>query len=96
MELIKGLPVRAILVLHVTGLSETRLKKASPATGLAALAPSTVFQLPGARHEAFQNLSEFVEQAPSYVLEVGTDLSGIPDVILAFLSQGLVVEKESV
>lgn len=92
----KGFPVRAILVPHVTGLSETRLKTATPAASLIALAPSTIFQLPGARHEILQNLSEFVKQVPSFVLEVGTDLSGIPDVILAFLSQGLAVEKDSV
>jgi len=86
-KLTLGFPVRAILVPQVTGLSETRLKKVSPATGLTALAPTTIFQLPGARREVFQELSKFVKQVPSYVLEVGTNLSRIPDVILGLLSE---------
>ena len=46
------LPVRAILLPRVTGLAETRLKRVSVAMALAALAPSTIFQLPraGSRH----------------------------------------------
>jgi hypothetical protein len=84
----RGLPVRAVLLPQVTGLPETRLKKASPVASLTALAPSTLFQLPGAGRQAFQKLSEFVKQVPSYVLELGTDLSCIPDVILGLLSEG--------
>jgi len=82
-----GFPVRAILLPHIADLPDTRLKRTSPAASLAALAPSTIFQLPVARHEAFQNLADFVKQVPSYVLELGTDLSRIPDVILELLSE---------
>jgi hypothetical protein len=82
-----GFPVRAILLPCITGLPETRLEKASPAASLIALAPSTIFRLPGARHEAFQNLADFVKQVPSYVLELGTDLVKIPGVILGLLSE---------
>jgi len=84
-KVIKGFPVQAILVPHVTGLPETRLKKASPAAILTALAPSTIFRLPRADHEYFQDLGAFVKQVPTYVLEVGTDLNRIPDVILGLL-----------
>jgi len=87
-KLALGFPVQAILVPNVTGLPETRLKKTSPTTSLIALAPSTIFQLPGARHKVLQNLSKFVKQVPNYILEVGTDLSRIPDVILSLLSEG--------
>jgi hypothetical protein len=48
---------------------------------LAALAPSTIFQLPRAGNEAFQFLAAFIRQLPCFSLEVGTDLSGIPPVI---------------
>jgi hypothetical protein len=76
-----GFPVRAILIPRITGLPETRLAKSSPAEGLRALAPSTIFQLPGARSDDFQNLIGIVKQVPSYDLELGTDLFRIPKVI---------------
>ena len=82
-----GFPVRAILIPRITGLSETRLKKASPVGSLTALAPSTIFQLPRAGHETLQSLTNFVKQVPSYVLELGPDLSKIPEVILDLLHE---------
>jgi hypothetical protein len=75
------LPVRAVLVPRVTGIPETRWKRVSVAMTLAALAPSTIFQLPRAGNEAFQFLAAFIRQLPCFSLEVGTDLSGIPPVI---------------
>jgi hypothetical protein len=81
----KGFPVKAILLPLITGFHYTRLKKATPAAGLTALAPSTIFQLPLAGHKVFQKLSMFVRQVPTYILEIGTDLNGIPDVILGLL-----------
>jgi hypothetical protein len=86
-KVINGLPVRAILLPRVTGLPETKLKKVSPAMGLAALAPSTIFQLPRAGDGAFQYLARFVKRVPCYCLEVGTDLSQIPDVISGLLTE---------
>jgi hypothetical protein len=86
-KVINGLPARAILLPRVTGLPETNLKKVSPAMGLAALAPSTIFQLPRAGDGAFQFLARFVKQVPCYCLEVGTDLSQIPDVISGLLTE---------
>ena len=80
-----GFPVRAILLPRITGLSETRLKKVSSAVSLKAAAPSTILQLPGAGHETLQNLTNFIKQVPSYVLELGSDLNKIPDVILSLL-----------
>lgn len=87
-KLTTGFPIRAILVPRITGLPETRLTKSSPAAGLRALAPSTIFQLPGARNDDFQNLTGIVKQVPSYDLELGTDLDRIPNVISDLLSEG--------
>ena len=81
------LPVRAILLPRVTGLAETRLKRVSVATALAALAPSTIFQLPRAGNEAFKFLATFARQLPCFSLEVGTDLSTIPPVIERLLAE---------
>ena len=84
------LPVRAILLPRVTGLPDTRLKRISVAMTLAALAPSTIFQLPRAGNEALQFLATFARQLPCFSLEAGTDLSTIPRVI-----EGLLAEIDS-
>ena len=81
------LPVRAVLLPRVTGIPETRWKRVSVAMTLAALAPSTIFQLPRAGNEAFQFLAAFVRQLPCFSLEVGTDLSNIPPVIEQLLAE---------
>lgn len=81
------LPVRAVLLPRVTGIPETRWKRVSVAMTLAALAPSTIFQLPRAGNEAFQFLAAFVRQLPCFSLEVGTDLSAIPLVIEQLLAE---------
>jgi len=86
-QLTTGFPIRAILLPQVTGQPHTTLHEASPAASLAALAPSTIFQLPGAGREAFEQLAELVRQVPSYTLELGTELSQIPEVVLALLTE---------
>ena len=86
-KIVTGFPIRALLLPRVTCRSETTLTPASPITGLQALAPSTLFQLPGAGHSAFQIMSKFVKQVPCYHLELGTDLAQIPEVILGLLSK---------
>ncbi len=82
-----GFPIRAILLPRVSGHPETKLTPASPAESLTALAPSTIFQLPGAGVAAFQIMVRLVQQIPCYTLELGTNLSRIPDVILCLLSE---------
>jgi hypothetical protein len=77
--------VRAILLPRVTGKSETSLSKTSTASGLRALAPSTIFQLPRAGNETFKFLAGFVMSVPCYNLDLGTDLSKIPAVIEGLL-----------
>lgn len=81
------LPVRAILLPRVTGLPETRWKRVSVAMALAALAPSTIFQLPRAGNEALKFLAAFARPLPCFNLEVGTDLSTIPPVIEELLAE---------
>jgi hypothetical protein len=83
----RRLNVRAILLPRVTGVPETRLRKASTAMGLAALAPSTIFQLPRAGQEAFKFLAAFVREVPCYNLKLGTDIARIPAVIEELLSE---------
>jgi hypothetical protein len=81
------LPVRAILLPRVTGLPETRFKRVSVGLALAALAPSTIFQLPRAGNEALKFLAGFARGLPCFSLEAGTDLSTIPPAIERILAE---------
>ena len=81
-----GFALRAILLPRVTGRSETRATPVAPAAGLRALAPSTIFQSPGAGAQDFQRLSALVQAVPSFDLALGTQLEAIPDAIMTVLA----------
>ncbi|MFN7999125.1 MAG: hypothetical protein U0Q18_36225 [Bryobacteraceae bacterium] len=87
-KLIAGFPIRALLVPRVTGLRETRLVRCSASEAFRALAPTTLFQLPGTGRRALDKLATVVRDAPVYRLELGTDLPGIPRTILRLLRTG--------
>jgi hypothetical protein len=84
---IDGFPLRAIVLPKITGGPSTRAVPTSRAAALTALAPSTVFQLHTAGREALQFMAHLVRHVPAYVLELGTDASEIPGVILALLDR---------
>jgi hypothetical protein len=86
-KLVTGFPIRAILLPHITGLLETTLTPASSMASLSALLLSTMRQLPGADKATLRIIEQFIEQVPSYHLELGTDLAQIPEVILGLLSE---------
>lgn len=86
-RLIESFPIRAILLPRVTGRPETTLAKATGTAALTALAPSTIFQLPGLGTQAFHQLAELIRRTPSYTLALGTDISRIPRVIENLLSE---------
>lgn len=81
-----GFPIKAVFCPIVTGGATTKLRRIPPSTSLLALAPSTIFQLPGAGKEEFQFLSEIVRRVPGYALELGSDFDDIPRVIAEFLN----------
>lgn len=76
-----SLPVRAVLVPHVTGHRDTELSEGSGGASLNALIPSTVFSLPGAGRGVVETLSRMVKPLPHYTLKLGTELDQIPRVI---------------
>ena len=82
-----GFALRALLLPRVAGGLETRATPVAPAAGLRALAPSTIFQTPGAGEPDFRRLSALVAQVPCYELALGTNLAAIPDVILGVLAE---------
>ena len=80
-QLSRGFAIRAVLTPRVTGRKETRLVPVSPMVSLQALAPTTVLHLPGGGADMLEKMSRLVKAVPNYVLEAGTDLSRIPEVI---------------
>ena len=80
-----SLPVRAVLVPHVTGHHDTGLSESSLAASLNALIPSTLFSLPGAGRETFETLIKLMQPLPHYMLNLGTDLPQVPCVISELL-----------
>ena len=87
-RVVRSLPIRAVLLPRVTGQTETRLRPATPGAALAGLAPSTLFQLPGAGPEAMRLMARLLREVPCYALECGTDVAGIPPAIEGLLSGG--------
>lgn len=86
-KLIGQMPLRAILVPRIVDRPQTQIAPASAALAFKALAPSTVFQLPGNAHSAFRALVDMVRRLPTYEIELGRDLARIPTAIESFLAQ---------
>jgi hypothetical protein len=85
-KMARRLALRAVLLPSVTGKPETRLRPASSAAGLLALAPSSLFQLPGTGPDSFQIIAQVARQVPCYVLQLGTDMAMIPSTIEGLLA----------
>lgn len=83
----RGFPLRAILLPVITGAEKASIKPAGPASVLAALAPSTLFQLPGAGTAAIKSMSKLVHSVPGYTLELGSAVAQIPILIAGLLEQ---------
>jgi hypothetical protein len=86
-QTLAGFPLYAILVPELTDNPTTSLRPTSPARALGALAPTTLFQLPGAGSSAMKAMARLVRQVPCYALELGTEVERIPTVIHEFLRE---------
>lgn len=85
--LIDSMPLRAILVPRIVDRSETTIVPASAAEAFKALAPSTVFQLPGNAHDTFRTLAQVTRKWPTYEIQLGSDFGLIPSAIENFLRE---------
>jgi hypothetical protein len=86
-QLVRGFPIKAILIPKVTDRIETTLTMVSPAESYLAIAPSTIFQLRGIRQPMHEHIAGFVRKLPSYRLELGQEISKIPGVIQNCISR---------
>jgi hypothetical protein len=80
-QLADSLPLRAVVIPTVTGTTG-RLHRLPLVAGARALAPSTLFQLPGARQSSLGTIAQILRQIPVFGLDVGPDFASIPAALL--------------
>ena len=83
--LVRSFPIKAIIAPKVTPGVHSSLAPMSKAASLRALAPSTMFQLQGATHSAFDAMSELIRAVPTYTLHAGSDLVGVAAAVRGLL-----------
>ena len=84
-RLVERAPIRAVVVPVISAERETRAEPCSAGFALAALAPSTLLQLPGTGVGTMRPIVDLVRSAPTYRLEAGTDPAGIAPALSAIL-----------
>ncbi|MDS3861161.1 hypothetical protein RIF25_10120 [Thermosynechococcaceae cyanobacterium BACA0444] len=85
--LLNELPLKAICIPKVTGLSATTWERTSPAKALFSIAPSSILQLPYTNQNTFQMISKVASHLPCFYLKIGTDIKQIPENILQILNE---------
>jgi hypothetical protein len=76
-QLTRSADLKVILVPKVTGELDSRLYPLKPSQAFLALAPTTVFQLPGAGQDTTAFLRRLVSTLPSFMLELGQRPEGV-------------------
>lgn len=84
-KILTEFPLKALLLLQVTGKIDSHLEPVSGAVGLRALAPGQMMQWPTAGPATFQTIAHLCRQLPCYRFELGTDRAQIPALILKLL-----------
>jgi hypothetical protein len=85
-RLVRGASIRALALPRIVDADATRFRPAARAEALLEIVPSSLLdQLlrPGA--QGFRRLTELVDGVPTYWLELGRDLEGIPPAVEALL-----------
>jgi hypothetical protein len=83
-----GFPLKAVVAPRVVhGSAVARVREISPLDGLAAVAPSTVFQMHTRGQDSLARMRELVATVPSYSLEMGSDIASIPLAIADLLAR---------
>jgi hypothetical protein len=83
--LVPSIPLRAVLVPRIVDQARTEIIPAPATVAFKALAPSTVFQLPGNAHESFRMMAQITRKWPTYEILLGSDFSRIPGTIQDFI-----------
>jgi hypothetical protein len=91
--MLASMPLKAIMVPRFAGGTETTITPISPAQAFKALAPSTLFQLPGDAQVAFRELARIVRDYPTLDLALGEDLDGVVGALSRYLAGRGAVEE---
>ncbi|MGD9797289.1 MAG: serine kinase [Acidimicrobiia bacterium] len=83
-----GFPLRAVVLPRVAGRPGSSLEASSPAAALAALAPSTIFQMPGAAGAELKGIAAVLRRVPAWRLHSGTDLAAHEPLLRELLTKG--------
>jgi hypothetical protein len=78
--LIRGFPIRAVLVPKITG-GTSRLVPISGGAALAALAPSSILQLHAVQGDPLKAMARIVSNARTFRLELGKDMERLPSLV---------------
>lgn len=80
-------PIRAVIVPTVTNADKPVLARLSGGHALRALAPTSLFQLPGSSADALALMASLVRSVPCYTLETGRDLAALPPALAGLLNE---------
>jgi hypothetical protein len=80
-------PIAALLLPRVADTVATRVRRASKAEALMAIAPTSVMFLPRPSRSAFERIVELVETLPCFWLELGRDVARIPTAVRSLAAQ---------
>lgn len=80
-RLVSSFPVAALVVPRVTGGDRSRIRRATAAEALRALAPTTLFQLPGSGAAELDRIAALSRSVPAWAVELGDDFADIPALV---------------
>ncbi len=79
--------IHALVLPRLTDNSSARIRPASKRDALLALAPSSILLLPSSGARTLDTLASLAERVPCYWLDLGCDLSEIPDQVQELLER---------
>lgn len=80
------LSLKTVLVPRIIEEKNSSINPISPMNAIKALAPSTIFMLPGAGKHDLELIAKTVAQVPCYSLNIGLNLWDVPEIIHGILS----------
>jgi hypothetical protein len=74
-RLLRSARIAALAICRVTGAATIRVRPATRAEALLAVAPSSLLSVHGRRADSLERLARLVERVPAFRLDLGTDLA---------------------
>lgn len=89
-KILKKFPLKAVLIPKLNDCDSPDIKKASRASGLLSLGPSTIFQLPGFEVRTFRKLNEVIKKVPCYSFQLSRNRENNSSFLSKFLTHILI------